>query len=817
MDIQETFRHLNFRSIFSRCIFPAGVLLCLCVQVFAASEWTSVRSRNFNVAGEVTETELRDVAERLEQFREVFGQLFPQFGADSKARANVIIFRDADSYRPFKPKRPDGSPDDGIAGYFLAGETVNYITLALRGGKTDPFHTIFHEYIHFLLKSRTGKNDLPPWLAEGLAQYYETLKITADNKVVLGGAPQGRVGMLRRGELLPVSELFSAERTTVHGTASVQRSMFYAHSWLLVHYLLNQGQGSAHDRLERFMRLLSEETSTETALKQVFAIESSQLNEILREYLLRPELPVSIEPVHVTPVVSGEQSAVKISDAQAKAYLGDLLHHMNRLSEAETFLRDAIAADTKVGLAHSSLGLLLIRQEKFAEAARHLETAIAGGSADYFVNFNYAYALSRASGSGGLVTRFPRETAAKMRNALQRAIELEPKFAESYRILAFVDLVNGENLDEAARLLEKGLSIRPGDETFEILLAKVLLRLERYDDARGFAEKLSQRAKDPQVRADAREILSSITQYSKARLQISAMPTARGVPWSPSLLLLKRSWVSETDIAAIERARDITNLNRVLERPRPDEQRVLGTIQRVDCVSGNITYYVRSGRENLRFYGERFDDLRMAVLVTGQHSFKIDCGVRLPTDPAVLSFVPPSADKRLNSRPRLTSITFVPDHFELLTPEQLGGSRQVIIENDLLKRVQGTEERIENESIDPDGRWASIRADLRPLRTGEVRAAGTLESVVCTGNRFSAVGVIRGRKQIFTADEDFLPRWFSAEASQISLACGSSPRVQNVLFTYRRSEGVEDGELNLAALEFMPESFPISSVTGPSH
>ncbi|CAN5119526.1 hypothetical protein BH20ACI2_BH20ACI2_13190 [soil metagenome] len=805
---------MNFRTIFSRCIFPAGVLLCLCAHVFAASEWTSVRSKNFNVAGEVTETELRNVAERLEQFREVFGLLFPQFGADSKAKANVIIFRDAESYRPFKPKRPDGTPDDGIAGYFLAGESVNYITLAMRGGKTDPFHTIFHEYIHFLLKSRTGKNDLPPWLAEGLAQYYETLQITAENKVVLGGAPQGRAGMLRRGELLPVSELFSAKRTAVHGTASVQRSMFYAHSWLLVHYLLNQGQGRAQDRLERFLRLLGEDASTETALKQVFAIESSQLNEILREYLLQPELPVSIEPVSVKPAGDGEKSAEKISDALAQAYLGDLLHHMNRLSEAETYLRGAIAADNKVSLAHSSLGLLLIRQEKHAEAARHLETAIAGGSADYFVYFNYAYALSRASGTGGLISRFPRETGTRMRGALQRAIELEPKFAESYRILAFVNLVNGDNLDEAAKLLEKGLSIRPGDETFEILLANVLLRLERYDDARGFAEKLSQMAKDPQVRADAREALSSITQYSKARLQISATPVARGVPWSPSLLLLKRSWVSETDIAAIERVREIANLNRVLERARPDEQRVLGTIQRVDCAGGNIIYHVRSGRENLRFFGERFDDLRMAVLVTGQHSFKIDCGVRLPSNPAVLSFIPP-ADRLPAARPRLTSITFVPDHFELLTPEQLAGSRLVIIENDLLKRVRGTDDRIEYEPVDPDGRWASIKADLRPLRTGEVRVAGTLESVVCAGNRFSAVGVIAGKKQVFTADEDFLTRWFSAEASQISLACGSSPRVPNVLFTYRRTEGAEDEELNLAALEFMPEGFPISSVTGP--
>jgi tetratricopeptide (TPR) repeat protein len=785
------------------------------VYSFAATDWAGVKSKNFNLAGEATEAELRVVAERLEQFREVFSHLFPQFGTNSKARANVIIFRDAESFRPFKPRRPDGTADDAIAGYFLASENVNYIALALRGGKSDPFHTIFHEYIHFLLKSHSGKNDLPPWVAEGLAQYFETLEVTADGKVVIGAAPQNRLSTLRRSQLLPDAELFSAARTAIHAGGGVQRSIFYSQSWLVVHYLLHHGDGNPQERLERFLRLIGQSGSAENSLKEIYGIEPGRLGEELRAYLQLPALPTTVEPVSSNLAAATEYPPVKITSAMAQAYLGDLLHNMDRLSEAETYLRGAVASDNKLGLANYSLGLLLIRQEKWNEALRYLELAVVDPSkADYLVHFNYAYALSRTSAPGGMVGRFPQVTFSRMTESLKRSITLEPGFAQSYRLLGFIYLVNGENLTEAAAALSKGLSLKPGDETFEILLAKVLVRLERYGDALSYAEKLSQQAKDPNVKTDAEQILSTIKQYSKARLEITTTPALRGVPWSPSIVLLKRSWVTEGDLEGIERERENTNLNRILERPRPGEQRVLGTIERVDCAGRDIIYNVRSKGESLKLFGQRFDDLRMAVIVSGQHSFKLDCGVRLPLNPAVVSFTV-AGDNVLETRPRLMGITFVPPNFRLQTPEELAASRHVVVENDLLKRV-GTSEVTEKGTVDANGRWASIKAALRPLNRSEIRLPGTLESIDCTGNGFSVTAAIDGKRKIFSASSSLMPSWFGADATQISLACGSSPGTANVLFTYRLAGPDGPAEPSeLLALEFLPAGFPLRSLTVP--
>ena len=274
----------------------------------------SVRSQHFQLAGEVTEAELRTVADRLEQFRDVFTQLFPQFDVNgSRSRANVLIFRDAESYRPFKPKRADGSVDENIAGYFLAGENVNYITLAMKGGKTDPFHTIFHEYIHFLLKSRNGKTQVPSWLSEGLAQYFETLQITEDGRVIMGAAPQNRLGLLRRGEMIAPTELFAVQASALHTDANIQRSMFYAQSWLLVHYLLHNGEGKPGDRLERFLRSVGQGSDTEKGLKQIYGIGIDQLNEQLRSYVQKPALPTTAEPVPVKRSPGTENSLTPVS------------------------------------------------------------------------------------------------------------------------------------------------------------------------------------------------------------------------------------------------------------------------------------------------------------------------------------------------------------------------------------------------------------------------------------------------------------------------------------------------------------------------
>ena len=169
-----------------RRLITLAVVLCFlgivspAAPVSAKDNWTTVRATNFLLVGNANEKELRRVGVRLEQFREVFSRLFPSLNVNSPIPTTVIVFKNDQSYRPFKPNA-------NTAGYFQAGPDVNYITLELgkdAAGDRDPFSIIFHEYTHLLVRNTNG--NVPLWFNEGLAEYYSTFSITDDQKIVLG-------------------------------------------------------------------------------------------------------------------------------------------------------------------------------------------------------------------------------------------------------------------------------------------------------------------------------------------------------------------------------------------------------------------------------------------------------------------------------------------------------------------------------------------------------------------------------------------------------------------------------------------------------
>ena len=115
----------------------AALVLLLAAQAAAAKDtWTSVRSRNFFLVGNASEKEIRQVATRLEQFRDVFTKLFPKVNFNTPIPTTVVVFKNDGAYKPFKPV-VDGKVDE-VAGYFQPGDDVNYITPPARRRRAEP-------------------------------------------------------------------------------------------------------------------------------------------------------------------------------------------------------------------------------------------------------------------------------------------------------------------------------------------------------------------------------------------------------------------------------------------------------------------------------------------------------------------------------------------------------------------------------------------------------------------------------------------------------------------------------------------------------
>src|SRR5258705_911543 len=210
-----------------------GILLTTISQQTSASAkdtWVSVRSNNFLLVGNASEKEVKKVAARLEQFREVFTHLFPKMKFTTPVPTTVVVFKSDSSFRPFKP-------GPNIAGYFQPGPDVNYIALTTElQGEQDPFTVIFHEYTHLLVNNTIG--NAPVWFNEGLAEYYSTFSISDDQKIVLGNPIGKHVLLLRQNKLLPLTALFQVDHKSPYYNERNKQSIFYAESWALMHYLI---------------------------------------------------------------------------------------------------------------------------------------------------------------------------------------------------------------------------------------------------------------------------------------------------------------------------------------------------------------------------------------------------------------------------------------------------------------------------------------------------------------------------------------------------------------------------------------------------
>ncbi len=70
-------------------------------------------------------------------------------------------------------------------------------------------------------------------------------------------------------------------------------------------------------------------------------------------------------------------------------------------------------------------------------------------------------------------------------------------------MLAFVNLVTGDQLDESIEMIKRAVALSPGSEEFLFVLAQLYLRKQDIEEARKVIEPLASTGADPQIRARA--------------------------------------------------------------------------------------------------------------------------------------------------------------------------------------------------------------------------------------------------------------------------------------------------------------------------
>lgn len=626
------------------CLAAMAFVLLLAAEICARDHgqvWTSVQSKNFLLVGNASERDILKVASRLEQFRETFMRLLPGDESDSFVPVTVLVFRDEESYRPFEPLYR-GRPSD-VVGFFQSSHDVDYITLSVdRKNVRDPFSLAFHEYVHLLVRNSFG--DAPLWFNEGLAEYYSTFEIAKGNRrVTLGKPVSSHVQRLRAGELIPLEKLLSVDRDSEFYHEKAKRSLFYAESWALVHYLMS---GERRAELSTYMNLLASGAGVEDAFRQAFKTDFSGIENELRQYIASGRYAEKSVTFDKGLEFDAAARSHVLTESEIQFYLGDLLLHTNRLEEAEGYLQKSVALDPSLATAHASLGMLRLRQNRYDEAKQQLELASQTDSSNYLVHYYRAYVLSReGAGSDSSVDGYyDDEKAALMRSELKRAIELEPNFAESYRLLAFINLVREEHLDEAIALIQKAMKLSPRREEYALLLAQIRLRRNEFQAARDTLQSVIRSGPSELLRTQAQSLLASVTEREEFLARLKAMD--------------EEAKKEEEPTPGPVQPCDAPQPGPQVKKLRFEGEQVCGMLVQVECAPDGVTLFVEAGERTLKLHSDRLNHIRF-VTYTAEVRGQVTCGLRSPANPVLVTYRP-SKDSNSKTDGEVVAVEFVP-------------------------------------------------------------------------------------------------------------------------------------------------------------
>lgn len=191
-----------------------------------AGPWRELTSEHFVVWTNAAPTRAPMLMREMENLRQVvLGVSF--FKQEIPGKSFVIAFDDQSEVTPFLPKQ-------FIARAWSGGNILRQPVIVLSASAlVDDRSIVTHELTHVI--SFNVIQNQPAWFAEGIAGYFETVRLDEDKGTIEVGAPiDGRMRQIHDDGLTPIRAVFACEQD------ACKDDRFYATTWALVTYLLNE-------------------------------------------------------------------------------------------------------------------------------------------------------------------------------------------------------------------------------------------------------------------------------------------------------------------------------------------------------------------------------------------------------------------------------------------------------------------------------------------------------------------------------------------------------------------------------------------------
>ena len=471
-----------------------------------------------------------------------------KFGADldSRGPVRVIAFESVNEYSRFQTH-------PAADAYFLSTESRDYLVLPTLG--SQEFGVAAHEYAHLVLRS-FGVS-FPPWLAEGIAEFFSTVRIE-DQQCFIGGDLPGRVFALRRHAWIPIQALLSA-----HSPAQADRTLtnlFYSESWALTDMLIFS-PGYA----PKLSELLSRMSSGSTDPECVAHVYGKPLNQIMADLQAWVQMPRRGVPLPGMTTNVETPQITTLADFDARAALADLLLACGKLNEAETEYRTLQSQRPDDANVHAALGTIALRNGNRELARQEWKRAMQLGVADATLCYRFAILAEDAG-----------DTSDEVRNALIKAIDLKPDFDDARYKLGLLEYNSGQ-YDQAIAQLQAIRDV-PRSRAYGYWLA-LASALTETDDRPG--------AKDAAKRA---------LSYATTEEERSTAVRLSFVADTDLTVQLSRDANGNTQVVTARKPHGSDSRNPFVE-PGDQIRRLDGQIRRVECNAGKIVGFKVEGNK----------------------------------------------------------------------------------------------------------------------------------------------------------------------------------------------------------------------------
>jgi hypothetical protein len=459
-------------------------------------KWSWVADARFEVLTNSSERRASELIEELEVFRATISRLNGGELSESATPIRVVIFDHVWDMTPYQALDAQGKPER-FAGYFVSDGRQSWITLSNEDREYVP-RLVLSSYTYSILARQLGA--LPVWLRTGLAEYFSAFRwFEREHRAEIGRPISDHLQYLNIASPLPLESILGMTYEAPEFAREVSRHLFYAKSWLLVHYL-QLGAPQRAGALARYAQLRANGVADAAALEQAAGCTLRELDDELRVYQKKSLMP--LQTVEIAASERGGNVVTRPATREDAVFrLGEYLLALGAGRREEALEHFAAAGRPEPVPPIEPLAMPPSQFQANAQPAmppapaardtRTIETlraAIERGSAaarDKTLYVERVLELASRNSQGA------KAEIAVARRVAAELVAAEPRNDRMWWMLGWFYEADAEHadLDEARRLFESGLARAPETGSIPLGLARILLQQKEVTAARDVVDR----------------------------------------------------------------------------------------------------------------------------------------------------------------------------------------------------------------------------------------------------------------------------------------------------------------------------------------